>query len=825
MDLSRADAALMVASSYLISFGVENDSSEILHWLKLAETYRDGPMSVRNFSLDRISEAIDHPDEVSKTTQIRLVAEPVEADQVEASGFSELYLVNEIRSIMASIVVGVQNPSNKEKIEVEIVIALQEIEFEPDGLMTALETATFLGDNEAIIRLLPTTDFCNSRELKCNAVHYACLGGNLSTLQLVLDRGALPLGRNFKKVTPLHLLIFMPRDAISTAVDLLIAGGILGDTQSEPILLTPLDLRLVGTPLEWAVIARNRMLVDALLPHSKGQERKALRLAVKYFFYEIVADLLAHQAVRDVVTFADCPMFAVERPFSHLIVHGRDGDIAIERTIRLCAEFELIDYETVLRESIEHARTQACLRSIEVLLDLCPPSAVRYGYNPMDDEIVFDETSFPTLYLAFAHAKTKVAWKNILKAMIQNFTIEELNKPKKLGNALHMAVHQSWEIAVRVLVEKGLDFRQVMNWALPVTAYDLAVRRMDVKMLAVLAEYGGSDFVPDRDLAHTSFPWWMTSQSIWTDLGFKRVFHDHFGDSDASMAVIARQMRTLLIFVLVSRDTTLRRKPLSEQDRITSERHWNTFRSFALNESVKRCIDMPDDDGVTMLQRAAAFLDIDVVKFLLEAGADADVPFLNRKVDSNNDDPVVCWLPFQIACWVGRTVSCFFESGDVAVNGETETPSPKPAGSNMKGARALHLLHWMGLAKKQAVKKCTQLMGTRKRDRIVTPGMKTAATLRAKSLQVALEILRWHQVREDRRFDGVTELHICAHIMHTERYIQLLDQGMDPDIRTSWPGREGEYTAVELTRLNYGDQRRTGNYRKLRGRHETIDIH
>ena len=69
-------------------------------------------------------------------------------------------------------------------------------------------------------------------------------------------------------------------------------------------------------------------------------------------------------------------------------------------------------------------------------------------------------------------------------------------------------------------------------------------------------------------------------------------------------------------------------------------------------------INTPDKKDVTMLQRATSFLDLDVIRLLLEAGADANIPFLAKKrAGDNGNNLMVPFLPFQIAIWVSRTAS------------------------------------------------------------------------------------------------------------------------------------------------------------------------
>jgi ankyrin repeat protein len=276
-------------------------------------------------------------------------------------------------------------------------------------------------------------------------------------------------------------------------------------------------------------------------------------------------------------------------------------------------------------------------------------------------------------------------------------------------------------------------------------------------------------------------------------------------------------MHKLLRCLLCSRDTHFGPGLPDGQSKLLLESLWNDFRVLVSNESVVRCIDVPDDDGVTMLQRAAAFLDIDVVRLLLEVGADANVPFLAKKIGGDENVPIISFLPFQIACRVGRLVPFMFEKGHIAARfEETNTPSPKQA--DPKGTRKPHFLHRIGLTITQVVETTAKRNGARKGDRAPTSGMRAAESFRAKSLDVVLEILHWHQLREDRRFDGITELHLCTYMLNPQRALTLVRQGVDTDAKASWPGREGKYTSSELGALDFREECEAFSFRTLRGK-------
>jgi hypothetical protein len=336
--------------------------------------------------------------------------------------------------------------------------------------------------------------------------------------------------------------------------------------------------------------------------------------------------------------------------------------------------------------------------------------------------------------------------------------------------------------------------------------------------MEILSEFGGgADSSLGHNFAHDDPAWWLQNQKAMMNLGFKGVFHENVGDKDAATLSVACNMHKVLRYPLCSRDTHFLPGLPDGRSKFLSESLWNDFRVLVSNESVVRCIDVPDDDGVTMLQRAAVFLDIDVVRLLLEVGADANVPFLAKKIGGDENVPTISFLPFQIACWVGRLVPYMFEKGHITARvEETNTPSPKQA--DPKGTRKPHLLHRIGLSITQVVETTAKRIGVRKGDRALTSGMRAAESLRAKSLEVVLEILHWHQLREDRRFDGITEFHLCYYMPNLQRILTLVHQGVDTDAKASWPGREGKYTGSELGGLDFSPECAAFSFRTLRGK-------
>lgn len=496
-------AALNLAECHLISFGIGYDSAEALRWLKVAKSYRN----TSSFCLCRISEALGPPPEVSERPENQLEAIP-EGLAIESCDNSELYLMGKTQNRVVSAITQIRalSPEGQSWLHTNYIemqatsILTAKIRLDIVGSvdMTTLDIAALLGEDEVMARLLRTDEVFKGLESQINALHCSCIGGNLSTLDCLLDYGMDASLCGSEKITALHLLIYMPTDLVDRAVSLLIAHGAPTDTCSQKTRLMKTGLVLVGTPIEWAVIARNRGLVAALIPHSKGQERSILRHAISHAYYEIAEDLLSNRALTGLFTQEDCPILIFSQAFAHLICHGRNSDLAVERTIRLCDAHHLIHYETMLRRCIVCARTRPCLKALGVLLDLCPRSIVRQGFD--SDEL--DEVLTSTLYTAFEHAKSNIGWRPVLETILRNFSVAELDEVRELkesgsativskANVLHTAVVTGWTIAVRVLLEKGIDIHRKIDICLPISGFDLAAEAGDFEMQAILSEYGG----------------------------------------------------------------------------------------------------------------------------------------------------------------------------------------------------------------------------------------------------------------------------------------------------------------------------------------------
>ena len=195
------------------------------------------------------------------------------------------------------------------------------------------------------------------------------------------------------------------------------------------------------------------------------------------------------------------------------------------------------------------------------------------------------------------------------------------------------------------------------------------------------------------------------------------------------------------------------------------------------------------------------------------------MPFLaTKRVDDDENDLIVPVLPIQIACWVSRTAASLFEKGTIKTKILSDTIATKQI--ILEPTRKPHILrrvtHIISHAAGTGAKRIKGL----KSGPALTSGARVAESLRVSSLNVAQEFLRWHLLRNDHRFQGITEFHLCAYSSYVSRALTLVRQNWEiTEAKASWPGKEGKYTGVELERMPRKDELVTfwSNFSKLRG--------
>ena len=772
----RRRAALNLAECHLISFGTGYDAAGARYWLEVEKWWDD----TSSLCLRRISEALGPPPDFSKGLGRKRKVIP-DGTKVEYYDNSELFLTRKVQSRIASAITRIRALSTESQswlhasyVEIEEATSFlcNKIGSHIVGShhMTTWDIAALLGEDKIMVKLLPTIENFKACENQLNVLHCACVGGNVSALEYLLDYGIDSSLCGCNDITALHLLIYMPAELVDRAVNLLIAYGTPTGTRSKATPLVKMDFDLVGTPIEWAVLARHRSLVTALLPHSKGQEKSILQHAISHAYYEIVEDLLSKEDLSGLFTKEDCPTLSFSRAFKHLIIHGRNGDLAIERTIQLCHAYDLIDYEEMLKRCMASARTQSCLKALEVLMDLCPASIVRQGFLSGDLDTV--GTSIP--YTAFLYADSNPAWRPVLEVMLRNFSIAELDDVEgaQKGNVLHFSVTQGWTIAVRVLLEKGMDARQTMGPHGPVTSFDLAISTGDIEMQAILSEYcDRTGTYIDHITRNTPLIRDLLLQSGIRHQALERFVHRGGGDKNASIAAAVSKAHESLYCILMYKDNIIGNPTEDPQFLYFYTFQGDAFRALISNQSMTGLIDMPDKNGVTMLQRAAAALDGDMIRLLLEAGADANVPFLaTKRVNGEENDRSIPILPLEIIFSMFRALARLFESGLMRPKAQSDAVLPwqaSPATTN----------------------------------EALPPQAKYIESIRAKSLSAAQKLLRWHLLRNDPRFEGITDTHLSCRLSYVSCAVELYCPSDPEDAKVSCLGEERQYIYEDSTKL------------------------
>jgi hypothetical protein len=189
-------------------------------------------------------------------------------------------------------------------------------------------------------------------------------------LQLLLNHSAPNKAAYAGGITLLHLCTFFAGDDVGKAVSLILAIG--EDPRAQvirPVEWEYHDIRLAGTPLDWAVRIRHKSLVVSLLPFA--QDDSCLKLAIQSFFWEIAEVILQYsrgaknipiksaQQLSD-LSVEDQYLLTIERPFGHWLAHGPDHQIALERTVQVCRDHHLIASESASHLALTDIANLAC---------------------------------------------------------------------------------------------------------------------------------------------------------------------------------------------------------------------------------------------------------------------------------------------------------------------------------------------------------------------------------------------------------------------------------------------------------------------------------
>lgn len=309
---ARAHAAMTLSECHDYAIGCSFDNERTLHWLRLASW--DGE---------------EHP----WYARVKDVISPIEPQALDVPPQTEeTYLIDRIRAKSSDTIALLRSDSESVMLNSPANLSAAVFWFndeEPDRL-SRLHMAALLGDTTWLSGNLRMASLLSISRNGFSPLHYACLGGHLPTIRLLLDMGADTSARVIHGIAPLHLSIFTPEEVAIQTIDALRnhAAPLKAYATVE---FSHHDILLEGDALRWAVLTRNRAVAQALsVGATEDSKRLALRAAFMQYFPEISADLAS--CTETPPYFKLPPVFIIQRPFGHWITHGRYSRCAIRRT-------------------------------------------------------------------------------------------------------------------------------------------------------------------------------------------------------------------------------------------------------------------------------------------------------------------------------------------------------------------------------------------------------------------------------------------------------------------------------------------------------------
>lgn len=708
---TRAQAAKSLAECHAVAFGTENNESEVLRWMEVATA--EGHIFASMWS-ERMRDALNH-------TSLDLNADASDT----TSYLSKMICQNAANSVQRAreelertVIFDLDQP-------VEITFVLFNESF--TDTVEPLHMAAFLADKAQLVDLLGRATGTRLSTAGFNAVHYACLGGHISILQILLENGMDATCTGLYDITPLHLAAFFKPSDIIAAVEMLLNHGARADVRSDPVENTNFSMILEGVPLDWAVIMRNRVLVQALLSHTK--KHVGIQMALFYFYWEIAQDLLEHQsAISELSPSLKTFRIKSSNLFLYWIAHGRHGPKAIQRTIECAHKYGVLDPNDALRRSIGTGSARDSLYIIESILRHC---------DSLDVKSAGSSGKGPHRPLLFAMSQTRQhpAWKRVVEQIVEHYNVVELQQdiaPPSGVSFLHYAAHTDSVLSAQVLLEKGVDPNQRMqdkSGAMLTPLHLCAFRGASTELWSILLDYGADinaeagSFLPLEFLL-------FTKGTIQPDL--LTLVLDKYGTEDT----YPQMLHSIL-------DMTLITGP-GDRSRVHGPIRWALSREASVTY-----INTPDRAGRRMLEKAALYQRLDIVRLLLDAHADASIP-----VTMLNGHAL---LPLHITCVMSEIL--------------------------LTEPRGFHTLM----------------------DRISedTPSDSDAETTKEVGqniLNVAMEFVDWHVAKGSRAFEGITRLHLASYMLLADEVSDLIDMGYDINAKATWPGIEGRVTPLELER-------------------------
>lgn len=855
---SRAHAAMCVAECHAMSFGVQHDRKQAVQWVHTSS------------ELGSIKAAAWYP-------RLCTIDNVLPAENSSITGFeanlshitSDAYLYNrvhlQIRIAIQQIKSTILNWDQLHAWDSFAYISSIRVfnSWEQDDL-PPLHAAALLGEDEAISNLLCHVkgDELSSRGL--TAAHYACIGGHLSTLQLLLNHSAPNKAAYAGGITLLHLCIFFAGDDVSNAVSLILG---IGDdpraTVIQPVEWEYHDIRLAGTPLDWAVRIRHKSLVASLLPFA--QDDSCLKLAIRSFFWEIAEAILQYSRGSENIPIKSPQQLSelsvegqylstVKRPFGHWLAHGPDHLVALERTVQVCRDHHLMASGSARHLALTDIVNLASFEDDFSLIVSCVASL-----SPGDVKRR-NEKGESALEQALGNSEDTQAWRMPLEAIISMYTIEEL---EGIGSTsvddfsyLHLAISSDSLIGTRTLLQKGVDVNQRSSGLLGETPLLMsASSKFSKEFHSLLLDYGAKgDVVDDFTGTNLLVLGLMRSQPNEDLLRGVLRNEDLPNISDAlhftlGYFISGYSLRGA-IAEMFKRDNAVENSPGTSTIKLEKDELnilWDNLRNISQRKKWELKLILGNEqldsllrlEGLDPAQRPASLdlvVNVGEMKYILgeeeaqhildqdsaESTAISSQSQLAETEDGNSDasdpddytnteKPDQYWKElFKMQLGLPNWVTYINErnsSGMTLLHSAAYYLHPESIALLLEaGADAS-----IGLAEEghnAVLPLQIACSAGRACEWARVQGTHSAIeSLGKHSMDVASELLHWHHTRSDGLFQGVTKLHLACRMMLRDVVDELCRDGHSADVEAHWPGINTPVTCDDLAAQLADDDR------------------
>ncbi|KAF5012410.1 hypothetical protein FDECE_1539 [Fusarium decemcellulare] len=750
---SSGHSAMTTSECYTIGFGGSHDMGQVVQWLGVAAS---SGLKKAGLWYHRVCHAVGLPPQhITGTDEGKAMEMFLENTPTEK------YLIERILYHNGSVIEAARQsvlrpPSRHVGHAAESLPLMEDISLsifndaEIDKLLP-LHIASWLGEEALVVQLLKSTPPDAKSALGFNAAHFACLGGHLSVLE-VLIKHKVPLSvADFRSVTPLHFSIFFSPDDLASAVHLLVEHGCSLEAHTRGVNWEAHDLLMHGTPLQWAIQARNRALVRILLPlQAKSPNLVWLTNAIEDFYWEILEDLLPYfKDVPDLGSEDLTTLQTASRPFLHWITHGRDHAQAIERTVQLCNDNGFLgfaaDGTSHLSILLSNTKTAGDLLLFNAALSVSSAEYVRYR-EP-------GPYTYPLIVTVLQQTAHKEAFHDTIARLADYYNLDELQDDRLSpnGSLLGVAVYNDNTMGARILLERGVDVNKsysighVRSAIIKNPTQQCLLQRGSPEMLSLLVEYGADLLAKDPMTGLTPLHSLLVGRIQVNDV--LNILLKHHQPDQVYIEALHKSFGNLLLRSIEHRSSPSPGAQRNKEPQLRRDLQ-EQFRQLLMHPRFVRYIDSPQhESGANMIQQAAFLLHVPIVQLLLDAGADAGRPF---RCGSNSV------LPLQLVCMIGRGMQAMDQAG---MDELPELPQ--------------------------------------------LPGLGYSSTDRAMeaAMETATQLLQWHLARNDGLFEGITELHIACRMVDEKAILKWLQQGKSMKAKGRWPGVEHKVTPRELVVL------------------------